>query len=821
MKIIFTAFLLICLTLLSGCNGSSGKNKEESNTPLFASSIVLTLLNNDSVIEQSFDKAEIITLQARVYDQNSQLLAGQIVEFSAAIGTLSQTSKLTNSEGLAIVVLNNETFAIGAAIAEASISDFSSTINFEFINNEVIKPLPSLTTELLLDNVAVHQFKSNQTIQITSRLIDGDNQPLTNKIINYTADIALLSTLSSLTDNNGFATVTLLASEANDEIIGAGVITASYTPQINTDTTSNNTAINLVTNRINYEILPRNFDIAHNVRIGHFNNNNEFIEGKIKLSLTDNMLSAGGTLGLSVDLVDSNDVRIDIPAQVNFSSNCEQNGHANLDSTVFSTKGNAKATFEDIDCAGLSGTDDVITAFVTLGGITHSASETITITGEHLGSIEFISAEPATILLEGSAGQQTSNLTFKVKSDIGNVLAQQKVEFSLNTTVGGITLSRTSGLTNSQGLITTQVTAGTVPTSVRVTAKAMMTHSGNGNSGDEVSVQTQSGLLSINTGLPQQRSFTIAATVLNPEADYNGETSQISVWLADNFNNPVPDGITVNFTTEGGIIEPSCTTINSHCSVTWTSAQPRVNDHRITILATALGHETFYDNNGNNTFDDNDGSAILDVLVSSGFGRHISQASGFIDMPEAWRDDNENFQFDAGETFLDFNNDGSFTDVDGKFNGPQCQGSKCSDTNQHSVHVRKALTLIMSGSQASYLIELDSTKYVDSLNSINFDLPELPDNNSHFYKLSFADLAGQTLPIGTSVNVTSTIGELSGTISTEVANTKQTGQSIIFGLTNPTDGDEESGLLTFTITTPKGTVSTLYKTIKLLAPLVP
>ncbi|NQY65038.1 MAG: Ig-like domain-containing protein [Alteromonadaceae bacterium] len=812
MKIFFTPFLLICLTLLSGCNGSSGKNEEENNTPLVASSIVLTLFNNDGVIKQSFDKAETISLQATVYDQNNQLLGGQIVSFSAAIGTLSQTSKLTNSEGQAIVILNNETFAIGAAIAEVSTADFSSTINYEFINNEVINPFPSLSSELLLDNVAVNQFKANQTIQITSKLIDANNQPLANKIINYTADIGILSTSSSLTNSNGIATVTLLASEADNEIIGAGVITANYTHEANT-----NSANNIITHRINYQILPSNSDIANEVHIGHFDENNEFIEGKIKLSLTDNILSAGGTLGLSVDLVDSNNVRIDIPAQVDFSSNCEQNGHANLDSTVFSTRGNAKATFEDIDCAGLSGTDDIITASITLNGITQSASETITITGEQLGSIEFISAEPASLLLKGSAGQQTANLTFKVKSNIGNVLAQQNVEFSLNTTVGGITLSRTSGLTNSQGLITTQVTAGTVPTSVRVTAKAIMTD----DDGDQFSVQTQSSLLSINTGLPQQSSFTIAASILNPEANYNGETSQISVWLADNFNNPVPDDTTVNFTTEGGIIEPSCTTINGFCSVTWTSAQPRVNDHRITILATALGHETFYDTNGNNTFDDLDGAAISDIYVSSGFGRHIAEASGFIDMPEAWRDDNENFLYDNGEKFLDFNNDGSFSDLDSKFNGPQCQGSMCSATNQHSIHVRKALTLIMSGSQASYLLESDSTIYVDSLNAINVDLPDLPDNSSHLYSFTFTDLTGQTLPNGTSVEITSTIGELSGTTSANVGNTNKPGQSIIFTLSNIADGIEENGLLTFTITTPKGTVSTLYKSIKFLAPLAP
>ena len=63
--------------------------------------------------------------------------------------------------------------------------------------------------------------------------------------------------------------------------------------------------------------------------------------------------------------------------------------------------------------------------------------------------------------------------------------------------MGGISLSRASGFTNSQGLITTQVSAGTVPTPVRVTASAEMDFNG-----QAIKIQSQSDLLSINTGLP-------------------------------------------------------------------------------------------------------------------------------------------------------------------------------------------------------------------------------------------------------------------------------------------------------------------------------
>jgi len=44
----------------------------------------------------------------------------------------------------------------------------------------------------------------------------------------------------------------------------------------------------------------------------------------------------------------------------------------------------------------------------------------------------------------------------------------------------------------------------------------------------------------------------------------------------------------------------------------------------------------------NNTFNDEDGDAITNANVDSGFGRQEPLSSGFVDMTEAWRDDNEN-----------------------------------------------------------------------------------------------------------------------------------------------------------------------------------
>ncbi|WP_440874576.1 Ig-like protein, group 1 [Thalassotalea sp. PLHSN55] len=546
------------------------------------------------------------------------------------------------------------------------------------------------------------------------------------------------------------------------------------------------------------------------VRLGYFDDSNSFVEGKIKLSLADNTVSAGGTIGLSVTLVDSSNAIVTTPVTVTFSSSCATNGNATLDESVITSNGSASSTFADISCAGTSGNEDVVSASISVNELTISASETITITGERLGSIEFISAEPSNIVLKGSGGvnqQESSTITFLVKSALGNALAQQEVEFTLDSVAGGVSLSKTSGVTNNDGFISTQVASGTVPTTVRVTATASLTVDG-----ETTSIQSQSDLLSINTGLPHQASMSIAADNFNLEAgDYNGETAAITVQLADNFNNPVADGTTVNFTTEGGSIEPSCTTVAGACSVTWTSGDPKPVDHRVTILATAIGHESFVDTNGNNVFDNADGSAIADVaFVSSGFGTIADASSGFNDMSEAWRDDNANGSYEVGEVFIDINGNETFDDANGLFNGPQCQGDLCAAADSRSINIRRAIELVMSGSEAVFSLTNGDGSIVFQSAFESSDVADITELASQAFLLHFTDSAGQKLPAGTTVEVSFSAGTVSGVTNYTVSNTNSSEvDTIAFSLTNGLDDEAELVELNITFTTPKGDVTSL------------
>lgn len=798
--------------MLFGCNGH---NEDESdNLPKVVANIELLLLDSEGNAKLSFAANETITLQAKVTDENNALIPNKAVNFAIAIGTLDIDAKLTNSEGIAVVHITNESLALGAGRANANIGEISALpVEYEFLAAEDLDIPPSLTTVMTLNGESVNQFKANQEVTITSTLTDSAGQGIANEIINFTAEVGTLSAATFLTNDLGIAQITL---SSDDSATGAGVFTSSY--NLNDKVSVNST--------FNYQILSADTLINNNSRLGYFDANNSFVEGRIQLSITGNQLSAGGTLGLSVDLVDQNGDLIITPVPVTFTSNCVQNGNASIDESVLSINGTASATFTDINCAGATGIDDVIIATVTMNNISHTASETISIGGEQLGAIEFISAEPSSIVLKGTGGQnkqESSTLTFKVKSQLGNVLPQQEVTFALSTAVGGISLSRVSGVTNSQGLVTTQVAAGTVPTAVRVTASASMDFNG-----EIVEVQSQSDLLSINTGLAEQLSMTIAASVLNPEGhDISGEESTITVWLSDNFHNPVPDGTTVNFTTEGGNIQPSCATTNGSCSVIWISSEPRVTDHRVTILATALGHESFFDTNGNNTFDDADGDPIIDAgsssnfNVDSGLDNYAPKPSGFLDMSEAWRDDNENSRYDNGETFIDFNNDHSFSSADSLFNGPQCQGVNCAAVNMRNIHVRKALRLVMASSTpATKLVNSTSgVTYHDSLTGTNASLADVPNGGSQGFNFYFADTGtpNQTMPFGTTVDVALSAGTLAGATSLTVGNNAKAGFSLLnFSVIQEAGNDPQNASLTLTITSPSGVVSTLSFDLKLL-----
>lgn len=326
-----------------------------------------------------------------------------------------------------------------------------------------------------------------------------------------------------------------------------------------------------------------------------------FSAGALKIATTS--LSAGGTTSISVNVVDSSDKSLYSakPKSVTFTSTCAglAKPTATIDTPVSSVNGVATATYESLECEG----NDTVVASLENGS---TATGNVTIASPELGSIAFVSATPTEISLK-EVGSQTrpeaSSLSFQVLDKNDNPLENTAVTFELSSTLGGISLSQASAVTNAGGIAKTILKAGTVNTTVRVIARVTAS---NGQI-----IETTSSPIAVNSGLPDEDSFSLSIETFNPRGfDFDGTSVSINIRAADVFNNLVPDGTNVAFVTTGGSIEGACTTSSGVCSVKWVSQSPRpknigngLNDGVITILARSTGVEAFTDANGNGVYD--------------------------------------------------------------------------------------------------------------------------------------------------------------------------------------------------------------------------
>ncbi len=449
-------------------------------------------------------------------------------------------------------------------------------------------------------------------------------------VVTFTTNTALGTLIpasgTALTDATGTATLGLTA--ASLTAAGAALLTA--TSQVGTTA---------VTGSIGYSVG------AANVTITNF-------------AFGINPLSAFGTTSVSVTVL-SNGIPVTAPQTVSFSSPCAGSGKAVLTASVLTGAGGvATASYRDNGCGGT----DLVTASVS--GLA-TLSSTLTVNPPTTGSIQFVSATPTSMTLKGTGGfgrQESSQVIFKVVDTGGNPIGGKTVTFSLSTSVGGITLTNTTAIsdaTTGQAVVT--VNSGTISTPVRVLASTPGSVAG-------VTLTTQSDQLTITTGIPDQDSFSLARTILNIEGlEFDGVTTVFTARLADHFSNPVPDGTTVNFIAEGGsvgscvgsVCTGSCSTANGACSVTMTSQAFKPLNGRVTVLAYAVGEESFTDI---------DGDGLADLANSLTGTTEMRDANGVsTDMGEAFLDNNENGVRDtvAGsvgllEEYIDFNMNGTF-----------------------------------------------------------------------------------------------------------------------------------------------------------------
>ena len=586
---------------------------------------------------------------------------------------------------------------------------------------------PSLTMALTdpVTGATVTSISNGTSALVKATVKDAAGTAVPNAVVTYVIANASMATITpssgtALTNSAGVATITL----AGGAIAGATTITANAMVGSSAVTGSIGLSVGVASVTISTPIF----------------------------GVGGASLSAFGTTSVSVT-VSSGGVPVTSAQTVTFSSPCASSGKAVLSASATTVSGVAIGSYRDNGCAG----SDIVTTSVS-GGT--SSSATLTVIAPTTGSIQYVSSLPTNISLKGTGGIEVSQVTFKVLDTGGFPVSGKAVTFGLSTTVGGITLTPNTGVapyaigtatSDASGQVVTNVNSGTISTPVRVTATTL------GTGG--VNLTTQSSQLTITTGIPDQFGTSLAATTHNIEGwNIDGTTSVLSIYLADHFKNPIPDGTGVVFTAEAGSIVGNCPTSGGRCSSIYTSQGTRPTNGRVTVLAYAVGEETFTDLNGNGWADVTLSPTVLKNEM-------IDPNNAATDLPEAWVDYNENGVFDsATEPFIDFNRDGTYNAADGKFSGILCDditlgrssAGSCSTT--HTIHVRQSQVIVLSSSSANITINGVAPITIPACSFVNGDVPTT-------FTVTVVDVNGNAMPAGSTVAFSSTNGTITSAAS--------------------------------------------------------
>ncbi|WP_394131048.1 hypothetical protein [Shewanella maritima] len=799
---------LLCTFMLVACGGGGSISSDDdggggTDPDPVTISIALEVSNSQISV------AEPATITATVVDSDGAPV-DTLVTFAlnnALYGTFTPgTGEVaTDDFGVATVVLNTAEINTGASVTATTSTGETSTINVTMVGDGG-EAGGGAQVSLVLTDAAGTPIQSITTLspgKLTAT-VTGITKPT---IVSFDSTIGDLPIKTAVTDGEGKATVDIYAGSS----LGAGEVTAT-----------------LPTNEVGQTIVVVG---ATDVVMG---SGDPFVEGAAEISTTD--LSAGGTATITVQIQDENGSPFTQPVDVNFSSTCATAGSAEISSPVSSSNGIATTTYLAQGCVG----EDQINVTANAGGISLSATGTINVLRADVGSIVFVSAVPENISILGTGGDESSTVKFRVLDQNGNNVINQDVSFELNTNIGGVGLTPALATTNGEGIVQTVVTSGTVATSLRVTATV--------ENGAVPAISSQSKQLIVSTGIPDQDSFSLSAEVLNAEGwDVDGTEVVVTARMADAFNNPVPDGTTVSFTTEGGSIEDACQTIKGVCSVTWTSQLPRpegntllagngaqVNNPesgltydaaldvygnfygqkyggRATITATAIGEETFPDLNGNGRFDASEMNEFINGTDVTG------QA---FDLDDAFNDYNEDTVFNpqpanqptgqAGgelEELIDFNANGVFDQKDGLYNGVLCSDpvhAGCADgvNDSKSIFVRRSLVMVMSGSTA-FATDIADIVIDDARGVGNHQSIQIIGKGAASAYFTISDLHNQQMPAGSIVRFTTSAGSVVSSSEIVWPSTNYNGGRD-FGVTVKGEDEPNSGVLLVEVETPNG-----------------
>lgn len=504
----------------------------------------------------------------------------------------------------------------------------------------------SMTLELLDPSGAKTNFISASGL-VSARVIlkNSSGEAVAFRKVSFAVDDQLVKispATSILTDASGAAIVQVAA--ASLSAAGAGTLSAESV--------------------VGGEVLTRSVD---------------FQLAAANLTLTDLSLGAGtipayGNRAISVVTRINGVPATNASVKVNFSASC---GVVSPEVVTSDAGGIAATTYSasDAKCAGTN-----VTISATSVGASAAVSGVLAVDAIKATNLQYVSATPSLIYLAGSGATTQAQVRFRVVDSSGNPVQNQVVSLSLvnpdpaaGLSIGSIgNLVPVSETTDATGQVTVAVFSGDVPTAVKVRAQLPA---------PQEAIQTTSSDLTVASGRATQKSSSLALGRFSIDAfNIDGVESTVTFSVADRQGNPVPNGTEVNFVVESGVMIPPTCVISggtSRCTSTFRSSGTRPADGRVSILAYLVGEEDFVDVDSNNKYNADGGDT-------------------FVDIGNAYRDDNEDGVYSVGEFSVP--RSGSFPCPSGGIG----RSNTC-DGVWGLVEVRREAVLVLASSQANVL----------------------------------------------------------------------------------------------------------------------
>jgi hypothetical protein len=517
-----------------------------------------------------------------------------------------------------------------------------------------VKPTPTVSVSVVdAAGSVVSNVSSGGGFKAKAVVRDGAGVLVVGKLVTFSLNgstIAVLTPLTALTNASGVAEV--LIAPASISAIGAASLsaTAAFADGETVD------------GKYDFAVTATNISLS-----------------PLTAPLTN--LPSGGGVQISTTALLGGRAASGIAVNVVFSATCGKINGADAVaggiSVTTNGSGLATASYDAIAANG-----DLCSGPVTLSAISPGAANqtlNVVVAAPVANAIVFLSATPPRIFVAGSGAFEQSVVKFKVLSGVTS-LAGVSVTFSIVTNPGGVGIGSSGSAanvvltSNAIGEVSINVFSGTIPGPVKV--KAALT------SNPTVFVESQN--LTVASGPPSQRFISLSASTFNIEGnELDGSLTKITARVADRQGNAVEDGTVVNFTAEAGQVAVSCATARvngiAQCTVDYQSQNPRPIDGRITVMAHLSGTKDYVDVNGNNLYD-----PTVDNLLIIG---------------NAFRDDNENNQFEPGEFFVPRGGTTACPVVGGAF---PSVGNTCD--NSLETTVRQQLILLNASTAPTFTI---------------------------------------------------------------------------------------------------------------------